>query len=70
MSISLVKVKLRWPSVRVVRLLWSSDWYSRHPWKDGEIILPYVGMCKERHNDISLRAVWFGPLYFVVGSMM
>jgi hypothetical protein len=46
------------------RLMWSKDWYHRHPWSLDGCIMPYIGGRISTHADgVAFRTL--GPLALV-----
>ena len=66
----LISLNMHAPFVFVFRMLWSSSWNTRHPWEDYGQHLGYVSFHKQACGDLMLRIMYFGPLAFIVGTVV
>ncbi len=66
----LISLNTHAPFVFAFRMLWSSSWNTRHPWEDYGQHLGYVSFHKQAYGDLMLRIMYFGPLAFIVGTVM
>lgn len=66
----LISVNMHTPFVFAFRMLWSSSWATLQPWENDGKPVGYISFRNEMHGNMMFRIMYFGPLAFIVGTMM